>query len=819
MKSLWDLEPSEKTGSKIRRQTCTLLAVLGGFALFAVASTAGASAGPVAEPDERRLAEESCAMTVTEQDALSEMRTAIMTINPNLLEWKDKDTKSNPRLKSESSGYIVLLLFGILYMFAGIAIVCDEFFVPALEKFVDEFDISMDVAGATFMAAGGSMPELATSGISTFMGAGEVGFAAIVGSAVFNVLFVIAVCAIFNSTDALELTWWPLARDCSFYLIALFTVVLVFGITSPKEIQTWEAALLLGEYILYCTFMKFNGTVHDWVEAKLSGTKTSQVADAPDETPSIEEQKPAANANESAGNELAVPGQSEKSESGNLSAGQANLSPRENQRTNTTASKPVNMSMPRSFRQSIVQLLTKNTYLYETAGIAAVTEIKGDLEETFKQLDSDNSGYLGAAEIKLLLEKMGLRNTNNAAIETALRRITRNGEGYLSFEAFKNWYVASEARIAVEVNRVFDEFDSNKNQRIEIDEIAAMLKAMGHTKLSTDELGDLLKEVLEFAKKPHDELGESPSIERQRTVNLASPKREDGSSSTDPEGKIVDLTHQSASQDEQDKLDREAEEDHTALTFQQFSAWYMSSFLYKDKLESNKAQAEAEEDGHMTLEPPDPGEATMTAMFWYVFTYPLCAILYVTLPDIRNPKYASQKGSAKVAILQFTLCLFWIIAFCIVLYDCTVVVSNTIGIPPPVSAVTVLAAGTSIPDLLSSYIVARQGEGDMAVSSSIGSNIFDVTVGLPLPWLLYNIINGKPAPVESNSLGFSVLILIVMLASVITTIKCMKWKMTKSLGYVMLALYFIFLVQELLNQMPEGESTLKKWGIDTSKLG
>ena len=37
-----------------------------------------------------------------------------------------------------------------------------------------------------------------------------------------------------------------------------------------------------------------------------------------------------------------------------------------------------------------------------------------------------------------------------------------------------------------------------------------------------------------------------------------------------------------------------------------------------------------------------------------------------------------------------------------------------------VVGLTFLAAGTSVPDLLSSVIVAKQGKGDMAVSSSIG---------------------------------------------------------------------------------------------------
>ena len=51
--------------------------------------------------------------------------------------------------------------------------------------------ISEDVAGATFMAAGGSAPELFTSMIGVFIAFSDVGIGTIVGSAVFNILFVI----------------------------------------------------------------------------------------------------------------------------------------------------------------------------------------------------------------------------------------------------------------------------------------------------------------------------------------------------------------------------------------------------------------------------------------------------------------------------------------------------------------------------------------------------------------------------------------------------------------------------------------------------
>lgn len=41
--------------------------------------------------------------------------------------------------------------------------VCDDFFVPSLEVIVEKLKLSEDVAGATFMAAGSSAPELFTS--------------------------------------------------------------------------------------------------------------------------------------------------------------------------------------------------------------------------------------------------------------------------------------------------------------------------------------------------------------------------------------------------------------------------------------------------------------------------------------------------------------------------------------------------------------------------------------------------------------------------------------------------------------------------------
>merc|ERR1719484_477099 len=95
----------------------------------------------------------------------------------------------------------------IMYSLLGLNTVCDIYFCGALDEMVENFGVAPDVAGATFMAAGGSAPELFTSLIGAIFSESDVGFSTIVGSAVFNVLFVIGLCG-FVAKVPIKLTWW-----------------------------------------------------------------------------------------------------------------------------------------------------------------------------------------------------------------------------------------------------------------------------------------------------------------------------------------------------------------------------------------------------------------------------------------------------------------------------------------------------------------------------------------------------------------------------------------------------------------------------------
>lgn len=80
-------------------------------------------------------------------------------------------------------GFAVFIYFIVLlYMFVAVAIVCDEYLVPALAVAARRLNLNDDLAGATFMAGGGSAPELFISIIGVFVTGDNENIGTIVGN-------------------------------------------------------------------------------------------------------------------------------------------------------------------------------------------------------------------------------------------------------------------------------------------------------------------------------------------------------------------------------------------------------------------------------------------------------------------------------------------------------------------------------------------------------------------------------------------------------------------------------------------------------------
>ena len=85
------------------------------------------------------------------------------------------------------------------------------------------------------------------------------------------------------------------------------------------------------------------------------------------------------------------------------------------------------------------------------------------------------------------------------------------------------------------------------------------------------------------------------------------------------------------------------------------------------------------------------------------------------VPSVSQPDVQIE-GKEKWKFYTFFASICWIGFYSFFMVEWATQLGGTVGIPPAVMGLTFLAAGTSVPDLLSSVVVALKGQGDMAVS-------------------------------------------------------------------------------------------------------
>ncbi|XP_076834929.1 sodium/potassium/calcium exchanger 4a isoform X2 [Brachyhypopomus gauderio] len=173
----------------------------------------------------------------------------------------------------------------------------------------------------------------------------------------------------------------------------------------------------------------------------------------------------------------------------------------------------------------------------------------------------------------------------------------------------------------------------------------------------------------------------------------------------------------------------------------------------------------------------------------FVISWPILALLYFTVPNCAKPRWEN------CFLLSFFLSTLWIAVFSYFMVWMVTVIGYTLGIPDVIMGITFLAAGTSVPDCIASLIVARQGLGDMAVSNTIGSNVFDILVGLGVPWGIKTMAvdYGSVVRINSRGLVYSVVLLLGSVAVTVLGIHVNRWRLDFKLGVYVFTLYAVFL--------------------------
>ncbi|CAB3361727.1 Hypothetical predicted protein [Cloeon dipterum] len=162
-------------------------------------------------------------------------------------------------------GAALLHAFLAFYLFILLAIVCDDYFVPSIERLIEVLGVTDDVGGATLMAAATSSPELFINVVGTFVTEGDIGVGAILGSAVFNILAVPACCGIAASKEIM-LDWWPMTRDCGVYVLAVVALIVCLA---DEVVHWYEAAILVSMYVGYIVLMVYNRRISQWASRKV----------------------------------------------------------------------------------------------------------------------------------------------------------------------------------------------------------------------------------------------------------------------------------------------------------------------------------------------------------------------------------------------------------------------------------------------------------------------------------------------------------------------------------------------------------------------
>ncbi len=117
--------------------------------------------------------------------------------------------------------------------------------------------------------------------------------------------------------------------------------------------------------------------------------------------------------------------------------------------------------------------------------------------------------------------------------------------------------------------------------------------------------------------------------------------------------------------------------------------------------------------------------------------------------------------------------------------------SETAGVPSEVIALSAVAFGTSLPEVLVSLSAARRGKGAMAVGNVLGSNVFNTFIVIGIPAMIGDLV------IPDSMLEFYLPLMVFM--SVLFGIMVNNKKMTMWEGSMLILFYFYFIWQMIID--------------------
>lgn len=165
--------------------------------------------------------------------------------------------ENDKKSKWDSSVYVqvALIIAGLYLLVQG-----SEWLVSSAVTFAKIIGVSDIVIGLTIVAAGTSMPEVATSVMAALKGERDIAVGNVVGSSTFNILGclgmtgLVAPAGLIVPPSVLNFDLWVMLAVC-------FACIPVF--VTGREIARWEGAVFVGYYVAYVSYLILASQDHD----------------------------------------------------------------------------------------------------------------------------------------------------------------------------------------------------------------------------------------------------------------------------------------------------------------------------------------------------------------------------------------------------------------------------------------------------------------------------------------------------------------------------------------------------------------------------
>ena len=196
--------------------------------------------------------------------------------------------------------------------------------------------------------------------------------------------------------------------------------------------------------------------------------------------------------------------------------------------------------------------------------------------------------------------------------------------------------------------------------------------------------------------------------------------------------------------------------------------------------------------------PADPKTLKVPVAFFYIAAAIYCVAAYL-MGRFTRPKHDEKEEEEDLPMGK--ILLFLVAGSALIAVGANLLVENgtliaqTLGVPESVIALTFVALGTSLPELVTAITSLLKGHGALSLGNVIGANVFNLVLvsGVSVTLAPFQVPQSAVFMGHNASLVLEIPVMMLVM-SLLTIPTLIRGKLTRSQGILLLAIYAVFCI-------------------------